>query len=73
MGPDGNLKKIVEVETVVKVLDEEKIKEAEEKINREKAQMLRQIEAERRAIENAINVDEEEKKRLFYFFLLFFS
>lgn len=59
--------KVIEVETVVKVLDEEKLKEAEEKINREKAQILQQIEAERRKIENAINVDEEEKKRFSLF------
>lgn len=63
--------KVIEVETVVKVLDEEKLKEAEEKINREKAQILQQIEAERRKIENAINVGEEEKKRFFKFLKLF--
>ena len=63
--------KVIEVETVVKVLDEEKLKEAEEKINREKAQIVQQIEAERRKIENAINVDEEEKKRFFKFLNFF--
>ena len=39
VNPDGTKNKIIEVETIIKVEDEERLKEAERKLNQEKIEM----------------------------------
>ena len=50
------------IEKIVKVKDEAKLKELEEKLNREKEEIRLQAEEERRRIEAQMNMAEDEKK-----------
>ena len=50
------------IEKIVKVKDEAKLKELEEKLNREKEEIKLQAEEERRRIEAQMNMAEDEKK-----------
>lgn len=62
--PDGSKKKVIEVETIVKVEDEEKLREAEEKLNLEKIELQRVFEEQKLKIESQKNMAEDEKRRL---------
>ena len=62
VGPGG--KKVIEVETIVKVEDEEKLKEAEQKLEHEKLELQKAIEEEKKKIESQKNMAEDEKRRL---------
>ena len=55
---------MIEVETIIKVEDEEKLKEAEIKLNQEKMEMQKAFEEQKLKIENQKNIAEDEKKRL---------
>lgn len=52
------------IEKIVKVKDEAKLKELEEKLNQEKEQIKLQAEEERRRIEAQMNMAEDEKKQV---------
>lgn len=64
INPDGSKKKVIEVETIIKVEDEEKLREAEEQLNQEKIEMQRLFEEQKSKIENQKNIAEDEKRRL---------
>ena len=65
-GGTGNVgdPRVVEVEKVVKVADEAKMKQIEEKIRKEKLDLAKQADMERRKIEAEKNMAEEKKAAL---------
>ncbi len=49
--PDGTVKKIVEIEKIVTINNEEKLREMEERLQQEQEEIKRKADEERRRIE----------------------